>query len=342
MESAKAGISKLQGINRHNALMPHMGIVICVMPKQTEAAKNLITLDSITSRLNSINGSQISHRVDQIGMRSYKKDTQAQGIDLAISCIDLTTLEGGDTPGRIKRLVSKAVNPDREDANCPNVAAICVYPNSVRHVVAGLKEYNNTTIKVAAVASGFPAGMTPLTARLNEIDYSVRSGANEIDTVLDRSLFLSGAFQEVVNRVKEEKEACGKAKLKVILETSELNDLTDIYHSAWLAMLGGADVIKTSTGKHTSGATFPASWVMCLAAKEGSALFSRPIGVKISGGVKVSKDALKHLAIAIDRFGTISPDMWRIGASSLLDDLVAQRAFHRNGIYYGQEYFPVS
>jgi deoxyribose-phosphate aldolase len=161
--------------------------------------------------------------------------------------------------------------------------------------------------------------------------------------VIDRAAFLSGDYATVAARIRAEKEACGSAKLKVILETAELGDLTGVWHAAWVAMSAGADMIKTSTGKGPGGATLPVSYVMCMAAHRGSHEFDRSIGVKISGGVKTSKDALKHLALAVDQLGcsAVNPDNYRLGASSLLDDLVAQRRFHTTGRYHGQDYFPI-
>lgn len=285
----------------------------------------------------------ITRRVEEIAKRSYKADTQTAGLDLALSCIDLTTLEGADTAGRVARLAAKAARPDTADATCPSVAAVCVYPNRVADVRRALDTAHASHIPVASVAAGFPAGLTPLEARLAEITAAISDGAAEIDTVIDRAAFLSGDYAAMYDRVQAEKEYCGKRSLKVILETAELGDLTGVYHAAWTAMWAGADMIKTSTGKGPGGATLPVAYVMCLAAAAGSRELGRPIGVKISGGVKTSKDALKHLAIAIDQLGVeaVQPKTYRIGASSLLDDLVAQRRYHATGRYHGPEYFPI-
>lgn len=285
----------------------------------------------------------VVRRVEEIAKRSYKADTQVAGIDLALSCIDLTTLEGADTKHRVARLASKAHRPDVEDSTCPSVAALCVYPTRVADARAALDALAANHIPVASVASGFPAGLTPLTSRLTEIHTAVADGAGEIDTVIDRAAFLSGDYAAVYERVLAEKEACNGRMLKVILETAELGDLTGVYHAAWLAMWAGADMIKTSTGKGPGGATLPVAYVMCLAAAAGTRDLRRPVGVKISGGVKSAKDALKHLAIAVDQLGpaNVHPNNYRLGASSLLDDLVAQRRYHATGRYHGQEYFPI-
>lgn len=287
--------------------------------------------------------SLIIRRVEEIAKRSFKSVTQAAGIDLALSCIDLTTLEGADTTARVARLAAKAVRPDLEDLGCPSVAAVCVYPSRVADARRALDSLGGSGIPVASVATGFPSGLTPPAARQSEILSALSSGAAEIDTVIDRAAFLSGDYAAVVSRIRAEKEACGAAKLKVILETAELGDLEGVWHAAWLAMGAGADMIKTSTGKGPGGATMHVSYTMCMAAHRGSVEFGRTIGVKISGGVKTSKDALKHLALAIDQMGIsmVNPENYRLGASSLLDDLVAQRRYHATGRYHGQEYFPI-
>lgn len=286
----------------------------------------------------------IARRVDELGKRSYKGATQAAGIDLAISCIDLTTLEGADTPDRVRRLAAKAVRPDPFDMSCPQVAAVCVYPNRVGDARRALDAQGGAHIAVASVATGFPAGLTPIEARRAEIASALAQGATEIDTVIDRAAFLAGEYDAVAARIRDEKEQCGDAQLKVILETAELGDLTGVWRAAWIAMWSGADMIKTSTGKGPGGATLPVSYVMCMAAQRGSDELGRRVGVKISGGVKTSKDALKHLAIALDQLGAdgLDPAHYRLGASSLLDDLVAQRRYHATGRYHGPDYFPMA
>jgi len=285
----------------------------------------------------------INHRVLEIGKRSFKADTQKAGLDLALSCMDLTTLEGADTPGRISKIAAKATRPDPLDPECPTVGAVCVYPSLVKYTRKSLDDVGGKNIPVASVAAGFPAGLTPLKARQEEIDQAIKDGAEEIDTVLDRGAFLSGDYHLVANRIKAEKEACGKAKLKVILETAELGDLTGIFHAAWIASWSGADMLKTSTGKGPGGASFIASYVLSMVAHRASIELGEEIGVKISGGVKSAKDALKHLAIAVDQMGVeaITPQRYRIGASSLLDDIVAQRRFHKTGRYHGPDYFVI-
>jgi deoxyribose-phosphate aldolase len=285
----------------------------------------------------------IIRRVEELAKRSFKGATQAAGIDLALACIDLTTLEGSDTTDRVARLVAKAVRPDLTDPTCPQVAAVCVYPSRVRDARSTLDALGATHLPVASVATGFPAGLTPLDARLAEIAAALEAGATEIDTVIDRAAFLSGDYAAVADRIRIEKELSGSAKLKVILETAELDNLSGVWHAAWLAMANGADMIKTSTGKGPGGATLPVSYVMCMAAHRGTLEFGRQIGVKISGGVRTTKDALKHLTIALDQMGTaaVSPDNYRLGASALLDDLVAQRRYHTTSRYHGSEYFPI-
>jgi len=285
----------------------------------------------------------INRRVAEIGKRSFKGDTQKAGLELAIACIDLTTLEGADTPARVARLAAKASQPDPADPTCPSVAALCVYPARVSDARAALDAAGGTHIPVASVATGFPAGLTPIVARQEEITQAISDGAAEIDTVIDRAAFLSGDFDAVFDRIRVEKEACGDVTLKVILETAELDDLTGVMHAAWIASWAGADMIKTSTGKGPGGATLPVAYVMAMVAHRASDELGRRVGVKISGGVKSAKDALKHLAVAIDQMGVaaVEPSNYRIGASSLLDDLLAQRRFHETGRYHGPEYFPI-
>lgn len=285
----------------------------------------------------------IERRVAEIGKRSFKGDTQAAGLELAVACIDLTTLEGADTPDRVARLAAKAARPDPSDPSCPPVAALCVYPSRVADARAALDSFGAAHLPVASVAAGFPAGLTPLAARQEEIARAIADGAGEIDTVIDRAAFLAGDWDKVADRVRAEKEACGNVTLKVILETAELDDLTGVYRAAHLAAWSGADMIKTSTGKGPGGATLPVSYVMCMVAARVTGELGRPVGVKISGGVKSAKDALKHLALAVDQMGAdaVHPGNYRIGASSLLDDLLAQRIFHRTGRYHGPEYFPI-
>lgn len=285
----------------------------------------------------------IHHRVAEIGKRSFKGDTQAAGLELAISCIDLTTLEGADTPDRVARLAVKAARPDPADPTCPRVAALCVYPERVNDARTALDAVGARTLPVASVATGFPSGLTPIASRQEEISTALSHGATEIDTVIDRAAFLSGDFAAVADRIRAEREACGPAILKVILETAELDDLTGVHHAAWIAAIAGADMIKTSTGKGPGGATLPVSYVMCMVAHRASHELGRSVGVKISGGVKSAKDALKHLALAVDQMGptAVHPANYRIGASSLLDDLLAQRRFHTTGRYHGPEHFPI-
>jgi deoxyribose-phosphate aldolase len=281
-------------------------------------------------------------RVEALSTRSVKADAQAAAWDLSIACMDLTTLEGADTPGRVARLAARAVLPDPEDPTCPSVAAVCVYPTRVADARAALDRLGGGHVAVASVASGFPAGLTPREARMIEITAAVADGASEIDTVLDRAAFLSGDLDAVAQRIVEEKAACGPAKLKVILETAELGSPDAVWRAAWLAARSGADVLKTSTGKGPGGADLVSAWVLATVARDAGAELDRIIGVKISGGVRTAKDAVRYLLVVDDVAGpeALVPSRFRFGASGLLDDLVAQRRFHTTGRYHGPAYFP--
>lgn len=286
----------------------------------------------------------IRARVEALSTRSIKGDAQSAGWDLAIACVDLTTLEGADTPARVARLAARAVRPDPEDATCPAVAAVCVYPERVGDAKRALERLGDHDVAVASVASGFPAGLTPRAARLLEIEAAVAAGADEIDTVLDRAAFLSGNRAAVRERITQEKEACGHAKLKVILETAELGSADAVWRAAWDAAMSGADVLKTSTGKGPGGADLVSAWVLGTVAREAGDILGRPIGVKISGGVRTAKEALRYMLVINEVSGTeaLVPSRFRFGASTLLDDLVAQRRYHSTGRYHGPDYFPAA
>lgn len=286
----------------------------------------------------------VSLRTTTLASRSVKGESQKAGINLAIACMDLTTLEGGDTPHRVARLAARAAQPDPTDPTCPQPAAICVYPNRVTDARTTLNSLGAHTIAVASVATGFPAGLTPTHARQTEIAAAIKDGATEIDTVLDRSAFLAGDRATAAKRIRAEKEACGTTHLKVILETAELGSLDAIYQAAWLAARNGADFLKTSTGKGPGGATLNAAWTLALVANRASSELARPIGVKLSGGIRTAKDALRYMLVVADANGpdSLTPTTFRIGASTLLDDLTAQRLYHKTGRYHGPDYFPVN
>ncbi len=270
-------------------------------------------------------------RSARLGTRSIKTTAKAAGIDLAIRMIDLTTLEGADTPGKVCSLCAKARRPEPGDPTCPSTAAVCVYPDMV---TVAKEELKGTGIHVAAVATAFPSGRSSLEVKLADTRLAVESGADEVDMVIDRGAFLSGRFQNVFDEIVAVKGACGDAHLKVILETGELATYDNVRRASWLAMLAGADFIKTSTGKVSPAAT---------AIRDYTGQTGRKVGMKPAGGIRTSKDALKYLVTVNETLGDgwLSPDWFRFGASSLLNDLLMQRQKLATGRYSGPNYVTV-
>lgn len=279
-------------------------------------------------------------RAAMLATRSIKTSAKAQAIDLAISMIDLTTLEGADTAGKVRTLCAKAKRPDAEDLTVPSVAAICVYGDMANIAKA---ELANTNIKVAAVATAFPSGRASLKVKLLDTQEAVANGADEIDMVIDRGAFLSGRYLDVFNEIVAVKEACSNSHLKVILETGELKTYDNVKRASWLAMLAGADFIKTSTGKVQPAATLPVTLVMLQAIRDFEALTNLKIGMKPAGGIKTTKDAIKYLVLVNETLGPdwLNPELFRLGASSLLNDLLMQRYRMKHGRYAGTDYVTV-
>ncbi|MFM8944294.1 MAG: deoxyribose-phosphate aldolase [Actinomycetota bacterium] len=282
----------------------------------------------------------LQERAASLAKRSIKKETKLRALDLLIRCIDLTTLEGTDTAGKVVALCAKAVRPDPTDADVPAVAAVCLYPTLVPVAVERLR---GTGVAVASVAGGFPAGLTPLAARLAEIREVVAMGADEVDIVLNRSLFLGGRYEQAFEELLAAREAAGTTHLKVILEVGELGSYDRIRQASMLAMAAGADFIKTSTGKIGAGASLPAALCMMEAAREFHRATGRRIGIKIAGGVRASKTAIAYLVLLRETLGEawMHPDRFRIGASTLLNDVLQQRAKERSGRYQGPDYFTI-
>jgi deoxyribose-phosphate aldolase len=276
-------------------------------------------------------------RAAMLGTRSIKTTAKAIGINLAISMIDLTTLEGADTHGKVRALCAKARQPDPTDPSTPQVAAVCVYGDMVPVARA---ELAGTGIKVAAVATAFPSGRASLAVKLADVADAVAAGADEIDMVIDRGAFLSGRFGQVFDEIVEVKAACGSAHLKVILETGELQTYDSVRRASWLAMLAGADFIKTSTGKISPAATLPVTLVMLEACRDWQEATGALVGMKPAGGIRTTKDALKYLVLVNETVGEewLTPDLFRLGASSLLNDLLLQRQRMRTGAYSGPDY----
>ncbi|MGZ4540395.1 MAG: deoxyribose-phosphate aldolase [Blastococcus sp.] len=279
-------------------------------------------------------------RTAMLGTRSIKTTSKAWAIDTAISMVDLTTLEGSDTPGKVRSLAAKAKRPDPSDPTCPPVAAVCVYGDLAgiaREALAG------TDVHVAAVATAFPSGRASRAVKIADVKDAVGNGAHEIDMVIDRGAFLTGRYLDVYEEILAVKEACGDAHLKVILETGELVTLDNVRRASWLAMLAGADFIKTSTGKISPAATLPVCLVMLEAVRDFRATTGRQIGVKPAGGIRTTKDAIKHLVLVNETAGPdwLTPDWFRFGASSLLNDLLLQRQKLRTGHYSGPDYVTI-
>jgi deoxyribose-phosphate aldolase len=274
-------------------------------------------------------------RAAMLGTRSIKTTAKAQAIDLAISMVDLTTLEGADTPGKVSALCTKAMYPGE---GAPRVAAVCVYPDLVPVAVETLA---GSGVKVASVATAFPSGRTSLEVKVTDTALAVAAGADEIDMVIDRGAFLSGDYAKVFEQIVAVKAACGDAHLKVILETGELATYDNVRRASWLAMLAGADFIKTSTGKVSPAATLPVTLIMLEAVRDFRDRTGRQVGVKPAGGIRTTKDAIKNLVLVNETVGEdwLSPDWFRLGASSLLNDLLMQRQKLVTGRYAGPDYF---
>ncbi len=277
-------------------------------------------------------------RAAMLGTRSIKTSAKEWAIDLAIRMVDLTTLEGADTPGKVRALCAKARRPDPEDPSCPPVAALCVYPAMVPVAFDSLK---GTGIHLASVATAFPSGQAPLAVKLADTQAAVRDGADEIDMVINRGAFLSGRYLEVFEEIVAVEQSCGDAHLKVILETGELATYDNVRRASWLAMIAGADFIKTSTGKVQPAATPPVTLVMLEAVRDFHETTGLQVGVKAAGGIRTAKDAIKYLVLVNETVGEawLHPDRFRFGASTLLNDLLMQRSKLATGRYAGPNYF---
>ncbi len=282
----------------------------------------------------------IEQRAAALATRSIKKAAKLAAIDLAISMVDLTTLEGNDTPGKIRALARKGLQPDPGTPEVPHVAALCVYPDLVEAAVA---EVHGTGVKVASVATAFPSGRSSLAVKLADTALAVRAGADEVDMVIDRGAFLSGRLGLVLEQIQTIKQACGSARLKVILETGELATYDNVRRASWLALLAGGDFIKTSTGKISPAATLPVTHVMLQAVRDWREATGQLRAVKPAGGIRTTKDALRYLVAVREVAGPewLDPHLFRFGASSVLNDLVMQRRTQLGGHYSGPDYISV-
>ncbi len=281
-----------------------------------------------------------AERAAGLATRSIKKGAKLQALDMAVRMVDLTTLEGADTPGKVAGLCAKARQPDPGDLSVPPVAAVCVYPDLVAVAKAALA---GSGVAVASVATAFPSGRASLAVKLADVQDAVSAGADEVDMVIDRGAFLAGRYGQVYAEIRAVRAACGGAHLKVILETGELATLDNIARASWLAMTAGADFIKTSTGKVTPAATPTAALVMLAAVRDFEQAAGRRVGVKVAGGIRTAKDAIRYLVLVKEIAGPawLTPQLFRIGASTLLNDLLMQRSKQLTGQYAGPDYFTI-
>ncbi|MFB9235162.1 deoxyribose-phosphate aldolase [Plantactinospora siamensis] len=304
----------------------------------SELGRSEATLRTFLHGLPGVDQVGAEQRAAMLGTRSIKTSAKAWAIDLAIRMVDLTTLEGADTPGKVRALSAKAVRPDPADPSCPHVGAVCVYPTMVPYAAEVLR---GSGVHLASVATAFPSGQAPLAVKIADTEAAVAAGADEIDMVINRGAFLAGRYAEVHEEIVAVKSACGDAHLKVILETGELATYDNVRRASWLAMLAGGDFIKTSTGKVPSAATLPVTLIMLEAVRDFRAATGRQVGVKPAGGIRNTKDAIKYLVTVNETAGEdwLHPDWFRFGASSLLNDLLMQRTKLTTGTYAGPDYF---
>ena len=280
----------------------------------------------------------VHERVASLATRSIKRESKLHALELAVRMTDLTTLEGKDTPGKVRQLASKARRPDPTDPSIPPVAALCIYPAMVPVAAEALR---GSGVAVAAVATYFPSGQAPLEVKLADTRAALAAGADEIDMVIDRGAFLAGDYMKVYEEIVAVREACGSAHLKVILETGELVTFDNVRKASMLAMAAGADFIKTSTGKVGPAATRPVTLVMLEAIRDFAELTGIGVGMKPAGGIRTAKDAIRYLVLVYETLGTawMTPDRFRFGASSLLNDLLMQIRWVRTGAYQSPDYF---
>ncbi len=273
-----------------------------------------------------------------LAKRSIRRESKLQAFELAVRMMDLTTLEGADTPGKVAALCSKAIRPDPADSSVPSVAAVCVYPNLVPTAKTRL---DGSGVKVASVATYFPSGQAPLDVKVREVRDVIAMGADEVDMVIDRGAFLSGRYAKVYDEIVQVKEACNDVHLKVILETGELGTYDNVRRASLLAMAAGADFIKTSTGKVTPAATLPVTLCMLEAIRDVYEETGRVVGMKPAGGIRTAKQAIQYLVVLHETLGLqwMTPDLFRFGASSLLNDVLMQIRKQKTGQYQSPDYF---
>ena len=296
-----------------------------------------LPLEPRLPRVGSVDEVGVEERAAALAKRSIKREAKVFALDLAVRMMDLTTLEGQDTPGKVAALASKAIRPD---PGVPSVAAICIYPNLVPSAV---QRVEGSSVKVASVATAFPSGQSPLEAKLDEVRWVVEHGADEVDMVIDRGAFLSGRYAKVYDEIVRVKEACGDAHLKVILEVAELGTYDNVRRASLLAIAGGGDFIKTSTGKLPGAATLPVTLCMLEAIRDVHEETGRMVGMKPAGGIRQAKQAVQYLVQLHETLGPgwLTPDLYRLGASSLLNDVLMQLRKEKTGTYQSPDYFTV-
>jgi deoxyribose-phosphate aldolase len=310
------------------------------MRLQVATALSLSHLGSLLRGVRSVDEVGADERAASLAKRSIKKASKLWALDMAIQCMDLTTLEGSDTSGKVTALCAKAIRPKPGDATIPSVAAVCVYPARVADARSNL---SGSGVHVASVATAFPSGQSFAGIKVAEVKEAVAAGADEVDMVIDRGAFLAGDYQAVYDEIVAVKEACGTAHLKVILETGELGTYDAIRRASILAMAAGADFIKTSTGKIQPAATLPVSLVMMESIRDFRRETGRAVGFKAAGGIRTAKQAIAYLVLLYETLGAewMTPERFRLGASTLLNDVLMQIEKERTGAYQSGDYFTI-
>ena len=288
------------------------------------------------SRIDSVG---LNERVDSLANRSIKKESKLEALNMIVSMCDLTTLEGEDTEGKVSQMVAKAIIPNPNDLDIESVAAVCVYPSLVS---VAKEKIGNSSVKVAAVSSYFPSGQVPMESKLLDTKYAIDSGADEIDIVINRKAFLEGDYRKVYDEILALKEVCGDVHLKTILEVGDLRTYENIRKASLISLAAGSDFIKTSTGKLSVGSSRQACYVMAKAVLDFKSLSGVSVGIKVAGGIRDAKDAIRYLVLIKEEMGNewLTPDLFRFGASSLLDDVLKQIRKLKTGAYQASYYFP--
>ena len=288
------------------------------------------------SRIDSVG---LNERVESLATRSIKKESKLEALNMIVSMCDLTTLEGEDTEGKVSQMVAKAIIPNPNDLDIESVAAVCVYPSLVS---VAKEKIGNSSVKVAAVSSYFPSGQVPMESKLLDTKYAIDSGADEIDIVINRKAFLEGDYRKVYDEILALKEVCGDVHLKTILEVGDLRTYENIRKASLISLAAGSDFIKTSTGKLSVGSSRQACYVMAKAVLDFKSLSGVSVGIKVAGGIRDAKDAIRYLVLIKEEMGNewLTPDLFRFGASSLLDDVLKQIKKLKTGAYQASYYFP--